>query len=243
MSLRHWGHGLQRDAKCWCRTRSWKWLAPQGTTEPSWQQGCCMGQSSTSSSALRPSKLVPALGSLPACLPLQQGCPAAVQRSHSKPRGSAGTFGMQRCWRAVYIAPGPMKSPNAASSGVSALLSIAQYGCAPGSSGEGHTHMVMILCVKADVRVKCRRTNAACVWSDKLQGCSQQGYLKTVRQMVFGSGNPRGLSKTLPKLVGSFAFSLLGFCTRPCFTRMLATHPSVLTFLNPCCFRHLKQMT
>ena len=69
MSLRHWGHGLQRDAKCWCRTRSWKWLAPQGTTEPSRRQGCCMGQSSTSSSALRLSKLVPALGSLPACLP------------------------------------------------------------------------------------------------------------------------------------------------------------------------------
>lgn len=30
----------------------------------------------------------------------------------------------------------------------------------------------------------------ACVWSDKLQGCSQQGYLKTVQQMVFGAEIP-----------------------------------------------------
>lgn len=42
------------------------------------------------------------------------------------------------------------------------------------------TEAITILCIKADVRVKCRCTNVACVWSDKLQGCSQQDFLKTV---------------------------------------------------------------
>lgn len=58
MSLHHQGHGLQREpsADSGLGARSWKRLAPQGTTEP-WQE-CWI--------ALRPDELVPALGSLPA---------------------------------------------------------------------------------------------------------------------------------------------------------------------------------
>lgn len=60
------GGGWQRDPKCWCRTRGWEWLAPQGTADGS--RDVVLGQGSTSSSVLSGGELVPALGSLPACL-------------------------------------------------------------------------------------------------------------------------------------------------------------------------------